>query len=80
MKVCYSQLLIHINPISQFQEQLFEKEVGLTEDLTAILNELTTLSKTENAKVALKARQVSGLFPALIVKVRTLGPYSLTFG
>ena len=40
------------------QDNLFEKEVGLTEDLTKILTELTQLSKAENAKVALKARQV----------------------
>ena len=38
---------------------MFEKEVGLTEDLSKILTELTQLSKAENAKVALKARQVS---------------------
>ena len=40
------------------QDNLFEKEVGLTEDLSKILTELTQLSKAENAKVALKARQV----------------------
>lgn len=31
----------------------------LTDELTAILHELTQLSKTENSKVALRARQVS---------------------
>ena len=44
---------------SFLQDNLFEKEVGLTEDLSKILTELTQLSKAENAKVALKARQVS---------------------
>ena len=33
-------------------------EPGLTDDLQLILTRLTTLSKTENAKVALRARQV----------------------
>ena len=41
-----------------FQDHLFEKEPGLTDDLQGILNELTTLNKSENAKVALRARQV----------------------
>ena len=33
-------------------------EPGLTDDLQPILTRLTTLNKTENAKVALRARQV----------------------
>jgi len=39
-------------------DHLFEKEPGLTDDLHSILNELTTLNKQENSKVALRARQV----------------------
>lgn len=33
-------------------------EPGLTDELAAILNDLTTLNKSENSKVALRARQV----------------------
>ncbi|XP_077999917.1 acetyl-CoA carboxylase-like [Glandiceps talaboti] len=39
-------------------DHLCGKEPGLTDDLSGILGELTTLNKTENAKVALRARQV----------------------
>ncbi|XP_077869541.1 acetyl-CoA carboxylase-like, partial [Saccoglossus kowalevskii] len=39
-------------------DHLCGKESGLTDDLSSILNELTTLNKVENAKVALRARQV----------------------
>ncbi|XP_078663986.1 acetyl-CoA carboxylase-like isoform X7 [Branchiostoma floridae x Branchiostoma belcheri] len=39
-------------------DHLCEREPGLTDDLTSILSELTTLNKTENSKVALRARQV----------------------
>ena len=41
------------------QDHLCEKEPGITDDLHIILTELTTLNKTENSKVALRARQVS---------------------
>lgn len=34
------------------------KEAGLTDELASILTELTTLNNAENAKVALRARQV----------------------
>lgn len=40
------------------QDHLFGKEPGLTDELASVLSELTQLSKTENSKVALKARQV----------------------
>ena len=40
------------------QDALFKKEPGRTEELFKILNELTTLNKAANAKVALRARQV----------------------
>ncbi|KAL3204962.1 hypothetical protein MRX96_041085 [Rhipicephalus microplus] len=39
-------------------DHLCGHEPGLTDELSSILNELTTLSKTDNAKVALRARQV----------------------
>ncbi|XP_074868764.1 acetyl-CoA carboxylase 2 isoform X2 [Carettochelys insculpta] len=39
-------------------DQLCGRDATLTEELTAILNELTQLSKTEHSKVALRARQV----------------------
>ncbi|XP_033740192.1 acetyl-CoA carboxylase-like isoform X1 [Pecten maximus] len=39
-------------------DRLCGKEPGLTEELTNILTELTTLNQTNNAKVALRARQV----------------------
>nr|KAG5704977.1 hypothetical protein BaRGS_022819 [Batillaria attramentaria] len=39
-------------------DHLCGKEPGLTDELTNVLQELTQLSKTENSKVALKARQV----------------------
>lgn len=41
------------------QDQLCGRDPTLTDELTAILNELTQLSKTEHSKVALRARQVS---------------------
>ena len=40
------------------QDYLCGHEPGLTEDMQGILNELTMLSKAENSKVALRARQV----------------------
>ena len=39
-------------------EEVCDQEAQLTDELSAILSDLTTLNKTENAKVALKARQV----------------------
>ncbi|XP_064618157.1 acetyl-CoA carboxylase-like isoform X2 [Liolophura sinensis] len=39
-------------------DHLCGREPGLTDELTSILNELTSLNKSENAKVALRARQV----------------------
>ena len=41
-----------------FQDHLCSKEAGLTDDLATILSELTALNKAENAKVALRARQI----------------------
>lgn len=42
----------------RFQDQLCGRDPTLTDELMAILTELTQLSKTTNAKVALRARQV----------------------
>ena len=40
------------------QERISTREAGLTEELSEILGELTTLSKQDHSKVALRARQV----------------------
>lgn len=40
------------------QDQLCGRDPTLADELMAILNELTQLSKMENSKVALRARQV----------------------
>ncbi|KAK3098334.1 hypothetical protein FSP39_018526, partial [Pinctada imbricata] len=39
-------------------DHLCSKEAGLTDDLANILSELTALNKAENARVALRARQI----------------------
>ncbi|POI25981.1 hypothetical protein CIB84_010270 [Bambusicola thoracicus] len=44
--------------VTMLIDQLCGREPTLTDELTAILNELTQLSKTEHSKVALRARQV----------------------
>ncbi|XP_062445705.1 acetyl-CoA carboxylase 2 [Rhea pennata] len=44
--------------VTMLIDQLCGRDPTLTDELTAILNELTQLSKTENSKVALRARQV----------------------
>ncbi|XP_052244589.1 acetyl-CoA carboxylase-like isoform X1 [Dreissena polymorpha] len=44
--------------VIQLIDQLCCKEINLTDELTSILGELTTLNRAQNAKVALKARQV----------------------
>lgn len=43
---------------SLLQDLLLQKEPGLTEELHNILTDITTLSKRENDKVALRARQI----------------------
>ncbi len=50
-------LLIYIMQIS-FQDQLCGRDPTLADELMVILDELTQLSKMENSKVALRARQV----------------------
>lgn len=42
-----------------FQDQLCGRDPTLADELMTILNELTQLSKMENSKVALRARQVT---------------------
>ncbi|KFP09193.1 Acetyl-CoA carboxylase 2, partial [Egretta garzetta] len=44
--------------VTMLIDQLCGRDPMLTDELTAILHELTQLSKTENSKVALRARQV----------------------
>ncbi|KGL89459.1 Acetyl-CoA carboxylase 2, partial [Charadrius vociferus] len=44
--------------VTMLIDQLCGRDPTLTDELTAILNELTQLSKTEHSKVALRARQV----------------------
>ncbi|XP_019394384.1 PREDICTED: acetyl-CoA carboxylase 2 isoform X3 [Crocodylus porosus] len=44
--------------VTMLIDQLCGREPTLTDELVAILNELTQLSKTEHSKVALRARQV----------------------
>ncbi|XP_066551671.1 acetyl-CoA carboxylase 1 isoform X9 [Amia ocellicauda] len=44
--------------VTMLIDQLFGRDPTLTDELMAILTELTQLSKTTNAKVALRARQV----------------------
>lgn len=39
-------------------DHLWSNEPGLTDELAAILNELTTLHRAEHGRVALRARQV----------------------
>lgn len=51
--------------VHALQDQLCGRDPTLTDELTAILNELTQLSKTEHSKVALRARQVSELCTVL---------------
>lgn len=44
--------------VVQLIDHLWSHEPGLTDELATILKELTTLNRSENAKVALRARQV----------------------
>lgn len=44
--------------VSTVQDQLCGRDPTLADELMVILNELTQLSKMENSKVALRARQV----------------------
>lgn len=44
--------------VTQLIDHLWSHEPGLTDELATILKELTMLNRSENAKVALRARQV----------------------
>lgn len=48
-----------MNRLCTLQDQLCGRDPTLADELMAILNELTQLSKMENSKVALRARQVT---------------------
>ncbi|GAB6029960.1 hypothetical protein CHUAL_005655 [Chamberlinius hualienensis] len=54
----HSQVAKKNSLIVMLIDHLCGYEPGLTDDLAAILNDLTTLNKSENSKVALRARQV----------------------
>lgn len=51
------------------KDELCGPDPALSDELTAILNELTQLSRAEHCKVALRARQVG---PKACCRVRTL--------
>jgi len=40
-------------------DHVWANEPGLTDELAPILNELTTLNRSENSRVALRSRQVN---------------------
>ncbi|KAL5009691.1 hypothetical protein ScPMuIL_011996 [Solemya velum] len=44
--------------VTMLVDHLWGKEPGVTDELASVLSELTTLNKTENSKVALRARQI----------------------
>ncbi|XP_076444830.1 LOW QUALITY PROTEIN: acetyl-CoA carboxylase-like [Babylonia areolata] len=60
MKTIFSHLAVHQKNslVIMLIDHLCGKEPGLTDELASVLRELTQLNKTENSKVALKARQV----------------------
>jgi hypothetical protein len=57
--------------VTMLIDHLWANEPGLTDELAATLNELTSLNRSEHSRVALRARQVSTLnnLHALIVFV-----------
>ena len=44
--------------VTMLVDHLWANEPGLTDELAATLNELTTLNRSEHSRVALRARQV----------------------
>jgi len=54
----YHQNLSSLSCDYTLQDDFCAHEPGLTDDMQRILQELTSLHKAENAKVALRARQV----------------------
>lgn len=53
------QTVALVHRLCTLQDQLCGRDPTLADELMAILNELTQLSKMENSKVALRARQVT---------------------
>lgn len=51
-----------ITRLCTLQDQLCGRDPTLADELMTILNELTQLSKMENSKVALRARQVRSTY------------------
>lgn len=45
--------------VTMLIDHLWSNEPGLTDELAATLNELTSLNRSEHSRVALRARQVS---------------------
>ncbi|KFW83323.1 Acetyl-CoA carboxylase 2, partial [Manacus vitellinus] len=58
-------------------DQLCGRDPTLTDELTAILHELTQLSKTEHSKVALRARQVTPPLPSQVLIASHMPSYEL---
>lgn len=48
--------------VTMLIDHLWSNEPGLTDELAATLNELTSLNRSEHSRVALRARQVSTVF------------------
>lgn len=59
-----------INRLCVLQDQLCGRDPTLADELMAILNELTQLSKMENSKVALRARQVTSTYNYHLIPVQ----------
>jgi len=51
--------------VTMLIDHLWSNEPGLTDELAATLNELTSLNRSEHSRVALRARQV-GVFVIII--------------
>lgn len=48
--------------VTMLIDHLWSNEPGLTDELAATLNELTSLNRSEHSRVALRARQVGVFF------------------
>lgn len=62
-----------------FQDQLCGRDPTLADELMTILNELTQLSKMENSKVALRARQVTSTSRIEIYKLYNIDEQIYTY-
>ena len=58
--------------VTQLIDHLWSHEPGLTDELASILKELTMLNRSENAKVALRARQVTSFTLLLYSSIFTI--------